>query len=322
MLMPRQETPIYRVFQDLDCVSAAFTRKGTRRENYYFSFQRSRIDLAILRANVEAYGRALDFDPSAVTWPNGRWPHSGQVIIAERQDWAPARSAPGIVPVSRETGLPLSYDGIATASPEFVLGVQGADCPSLFLCDPGVGIIGAAHAGWKPTVRGVVPSLVAAMTSLGASASNMLAFLGPGVGDRYNEFAWDLSMEPHIKDVFVKAGRPELPEDHSIRHVMSVEDRQAVCRWTGRPIGSGVAFMLSALIAKDLVAAGLVPTNIDISSESTIVERYADESGTLSSDYRYHSAQRDAGKDPERPRFGSSLCVMYLRGKVITKPAD
>jgi copper oxidase (laccase) domain-containing protein len=297
----------------VDSVGAAFTGKGTSRANYYFSFQRSGIDPGVLKENIRSYGEASGFTPVTVTWPNGSWPHSGQVIIAENHDWVPARSVPGIVPLDRETGLAVTYDGIASASPEFVLGVQGADCPSLFLCDPKAGVIGAAHSGWKPTVRGVIRSIVEAMISLGASASDILAFVSPGAGDRFYEFSWDASMDPHLMKIFVEAGRQDILEDHSLRDEMSAEDREAVQRATGRPINSGISFKISTLIARELKAVGIKPSNTDVSRQSTICERYADESGQLLSEYRYHSARRDAGKDPERPGFGSNLCVIYLR---------
>jgi copper oxidase (laccase) domain-containing protein len=301
-------TPIYEVFSHLDTVGAAFTGKGTSRANYYFSFQRSGIAPLVLAENIQSYAQVLGFSPFKVTWPNGSWPHSGQTIIAEHYDWVPARSGLGIVPLHHGSGSPVTYDGIATASSEFVLGVQGADCPSLFLCDPKAGVIGAAHSGWKPTVRGVATSIVKDMVSLGASPQEILAFVSPGVGDRFNEFSWDEAMEFHIRNVFVEAGREDILVDRSLRYIMGEEDRKEVRAATGRDIRSGVAFTLSALIARELRSLGVVASNIEVSSQSTICDRYTDESG-----YRYHSARRDAGKDPERPGFGSSLCVLFLK---------
>jgi copper oxidase (laccase) domain-containing protein len=297
----------------LDAVGAAFTGKGTSRANYHFSFQRAGIDPLVLAENIQSYAQALGFSPLHVTWPNGSWPHSGQAIIAEHHDWVPARSASGIVPLDRGSGSPVAYDGIATASTEFILGVQGADCPSLFLCDPKAGVIGAAHSGWKPVVRGVVTGVVEHMVSLGASPQEILAFVSPGVGDRFNEFSWGESMETYVKNVFVEAGRKDILVDHSLRYTMGEGDRKEVQAATGRDIRGGIAFTLSALIARELRSLGVEASNIEVSSQSTICERYADESGHLLPEYRYHSARRDTGKDPERPGFGSSLCVLFLR---------
>ena len=59
-------------------------------------------------------------------------------------------------------------DGLVTATPGLALGVTGADCGMVLFADPCAKIIGAAHAGWKGALNGVVEATVAAMVSLGA----------------------------------------------------------------------------------------------------------------------------------------------------------
>ena len=51
-------------------------------------------------------------------------------------------------------------DGIATATPGLALGVTGADCGVLLFCDPDARVIGAAHAGWKGALTGIVEATV------------------------------------------------------------------------------------------------------------------------------------------------------------------
>jgi len=47
------------------------------------------------------------------------------------------------------------------------------------LVDPNARVIGAAHAGWKGALSGVVESTVAAMEKLGAERAGIVAAIGP-----------------------------------------------------------------------------------------------------------------------------------------------
>jgi copper oxidase (laccase) domain-containing protein len=190
--------------------------------------------------------------------------------------------------------------------------VQGADCPSIFLYDAEARVIGLAHSGWKPVVRGVVRNTVGLMVKLGASPGGMRVFIGPGVGDRFNEFQWDEAMEPRVQQVFVEAGREDLLTDRSVWYEMGEEDREQVRAATGRETRGGTALALASLIVRDLVHEGVKRENIEASEHSTICELSPDNL-TKGTGYRYHSARRDAGKDPERPGFGINLCVLFLK---------
>jgi len=301
--------PIYDVFTQFPGVTGAFTGKGISRENFYFSFQRSGIVSAVLVGNLAYYGRQKNISPAQVTWPGGSWPHSGHAIIAEEHVWLESARTGGIVPMIKDSQEPVTYDGIATKSTTYVLGVQGADCPSLFLYDPDNRVIGLAHSGWKPTVRGVVKNTINAMKQLGASPASMRAFITPGVGDYFNEFQFDETMEARVREVFVSAGREDLLEDKSIRHQMSDSEKERIMKATGRSCNGGISLMLCSLIHRDLIHEGLRGEHIEISCHSTICEEYHGHQGV----YMYHSARRDADKDPERPGFGSNLCILQLR---------
>ena len=178
------------------------------------------------------------------------------------------------------------------------------------------GVIGLAHAGWKPVVRGVVRNTVGLMKDLGAVPSRMAVFVGPGVGDRLNEFQWDEAMEPRVREVFVAAGREDLLIDPTIRHHMSDEEREEVRAVTGRDIRGGTALMLASLIIRDLMHEGIMQEKIEVSEHSTICESWPavgdEQKANETVVYRYHSARRDAGKDSERPGFGVNLCVLFL----------
>jgi len=70
-------------------------------------------------------------------------------------------------------------DAMVTNQPHLAIGILTADCVPLLLADPVAGVIGAAHAGWRGALSGVVENTVAAMQGLGANSSNITAAIGP-----------------------------------------------------------------------------------------------------------------------------------------------
>ncbi|HIC29219.1 MAG TPA: hypothetical protein EYO85_07255, partial [Rhodospirillales bacterium] len=62
------------------------------------------------------------------------------------------------------------------------LGVLTADCAPILLADPVAGVIGAAHAGWRGALAGIVEAAVAAMAALGARRGRIAAAIGPCIG--------------------------------------------------------------------------------------------------------------------------------------------
>ncbi|HEY3942824.1 MAG TPA: polyphenol oxidase family protein [Acidimicrobiales bacterium] len=72
-------------------------------------------------------------------------------------------------------------DGLVTADPAPVLAVLAADCAPIVLCDPGRGVLGVAHAGWRGTVAGIAARTLEAMVALGARSDHVVAGIGPAV---------------------------------------------------------------------------------------------------------------------------------------------
>jgi YfiH family protein len=70
-------------------------------------------------------------------------------------------------------------DAMVTAEAGIALGILTADCVPILLADAKVGVIGAAHAGWKGALSGVIENTVAAMEKLGAHAGDIVAAIGP-----------------------------------------------------------------------------------------------------------------------------------------------
>ncbi len=73
-------------------------------------------------------------------------------------------------------------DALVTDRPGLALGILTADCAPVLLADRAAGVIGAAHAGWKGALAGVLEATVAAMARLGADPARMVAAIGPAIG--------------------------------------------------------------------------------------------------------------------------------------------
>ncbi len=72
-------------------------------------------------------------------------------------------------------------DALVTNTPEIALGILTADCAPVLFADPAAGVIGAAHAGWKGALAGVIESTLAAMEALGAKRIQIGAAIGPAI---------------------------------------------------------------------------------------------------------------------------------------------
>ena len=73
-------------------------------------------------------------------------------------------------------------DAMATATPGLALAILTADCVPVLLADREAGVIGAAHAGWRGALNGVLEAAVEAMLGLGARAHAIRAAIGPAIG--------------------------------------------------------------------------------------------------------------------------------------------
>jgi len=72
-------------------------------------------------------------------------------------------------------------DAMVTDRPGLALGILTADCTPVLFADVAAGVIGAAHAGWKGAIGGVLDATVAAMEALGAQRERMVAAIGPTI---------------------------------------------------------------------------------------------------------------------------------------------
>ena len=85
------------------------------------------------------------------------------------------------LPVTGPLSIRPEADALVTATPGLLLAVLTADCQPVLFADPKAGVIGAAHAGWRGAVDGVLEATLDAMEGLGAKRQNITAVIGPTI---------------------------------------------------------------------------------------------------------------------------------------------
>lgn len=85
------------------------------------------------------------------------------------------------------TGERPKADAMVTDVPGIAIGVLAADCGPVLFADGEARVIGAAHAGWKGALTGVLEATVRAMEELGARRDRIHAVLGPSISARNYE---------------------------------------------------------------------------------------------------------------------------------------
>ena len=121
----------------------------------------------------------------------------GTAALTVTAPWAP-HAAPRI-------------DAMATATPGIALAILTADCVPVLLADREAGVVGAAHAGWRGALGGVLEAAVEAMLGLGAQPRAVHAVLGPSIGAASYEVGPGfptpfLARRPQDEDLFAPAG--------------------------------------------------------------------------------------------------------------------
>ena len=142
-----------------------FTREGGRSGGIYASLNcgfGSGDDRAAVAANraiaAEALGLGAE-DLRTVYQVHGR------EVVKPEGPWSPT--------------APPKADALVTDRPGLGLAILTADCAPVLLADPSAGVVGAAHAGWRGALDGVLQATVEAMAALGAAPARMLAAVGP-----------------------------------------------------------------------------------------------------------------------------------------------
>jgi YfiH family protein len=92
-----------------------------------------------------------------------------------------------------ETGARPQVDGLVTRRTGLALGVLAADCTPVLFADPEAGVVGAAHAGWRGALTGVLEATVAAMVGRGARRAAIRAAIGPTIAQASYEVGPEFS---------------------------------------------------------------------------------------------------------------------------------
>lgn len=102
-----------------------------------------------------------------------------------------------VIPVTEGFGKDQRQEGDAmvTKTPGVVLGILTADCGPVLFADAKNKVVGAAHAGWKGAVYGILENTVNAMEALGAERKYIHAIIGPCI---YQE-SYEVGPEFHEK---------------------------------------------------------------------------------------------------------------------------
>ncbi|WP_293451792.1 peptidoglycan editing factor PgeF [Planktotalea sp.] len=92
-----------------------------------------------------------------------------------------------VVTITKATSKRPKADAMVTNQKGIALGILTADCQPVLFAEVEAGVVGAAHAGWKGALNGVLSNTVKAMEALGAKRENISAAIGPCISQRAYE---------------------------------------------------------------------------------------------------------------------------------------
>ncbi|UWS78808.1 peptidoglycan editing factor PgeF [Phaeobacter sp. G2] len=95
--------------------------------------------------------------------------------------------SPDVAVITGPTAARPRADAMVTNTPGVALGILTADCQPVLFADAEAGVIGAAHAGWRGALDGVLEATLQAMEGLGADRAKTCAVIGPSISQRAYE---------------------------------------------------------------------------------------------------------------------------------------
>jgi YfiH family protein len=96
-------------------------------------------------------------------------------------------------PIARDA-LPKA-DAVVTTVPGLVIGILTADCTPVLFADADAKVVGAAHAGWRGAVAGIIEATVAEMENAGARRDRIHAAIGPTISQANYEIGPEFESE-------------------------------------------------------------------------------------------------------------------------------
>jgi YfiH family protein len=187
------------VFDSAPVQHAFFTRAGGVSEGLYASLNcgfSAADDIARVNENRARAMRAFNLRGDRLT--TAKQVHGADVVVVEAP-WRPTEAP--------------RADALVTRLPDVALGILTADCVPVLFADPEARVIGAAHAGWRGALAGVIEATIAAMEDLGAVTQRTVAAVGPAIAQASYEVGPDfpsrfLAQNPANSDFFVPAVKP------------------------------------------------------------------------------------------------------------------
>ncbi|MGH1351023.1 MAG: peptidoglycan editing factor PgeF [Methyloligellaceae bacterium] len=135
-----------------------------------------------VRENRQLVASALDADADQLCTPYQI--HSATAVIVNKA-WTPTEAP--------------EADAVVTNVPGIRVGILSADCCPVLFADTQMGVVGAAHAGWRGAFSGVTDDTLAKMESLGASRDRIAVAIGPTI----SQYAYEVG--PEFRDNFITA---------------------------------------------------------------------------------------------------------------------
>jgi YfiH family protein len=162
-------------------------------------------------------------------------------------------------------GEPPRADALVTRTPGLALAASAADCTPVLFCDPEARVIGAAHAGWRGALSGVLEAALAGMERLGAKRDRVRAAIGPTIRQQ----SYEVGAE--VREAFVSAD-------------------QAAARFFAAGRDGRWQFDLPGVVSARLAAAGVEQI------EDLGLDTYSDEARFFSYRRMTHRGEADYGR--------------------------
>lgn len=105
-------------------------------------------------------------------------------------------------------------DGAVTNVPGLAIGILTADCAPVLFADQRRKVVGACHAGWRGALGGITDQTVRAMEAIGANRADIVAAIGPTIGQSSYEVGTEflaafIAADAGNSQFFAPGKRPE-----------------------------------------------------------------------------------------------------------------
>lgn len=166
-------------------------------------------------------------------------------------------------------GSPLAGDGLVTATPGLLLGIQTADCLPVILVDPKRRAVGAFHAGWRGTVSRIAEKGVGEMRRwFNSRPVDLKAAIGPGIHGCCYEVGEEVRDRFHAQFAYAEKLFREVEEFNEVR------EKYPMLFLTARAPGHStlpkkIFLDLAEANRQQLLAAGVSANRIEVFPQCT-----------------------------------------------------